>query len=83
MAEFSGDIDKGGSRDECFFDDSINFRLADGTGFGHDERSGSSPIGVAMDKIKLHCPKAKVLDGLTANGGVNVEGWVQKLGYGR
>ena len=36
-----------------------------------------------MDKIKLHCPKAKVLDGLTANGGVNVEGWVQKLGYGR
>ena len=45
--------------------------------------SGGSPIGVAMDKIKLHCPKAKVLDGLTANGGVNVEGWVQKLGYGR
>ena len=43
--------------------------------------SGGSPIGVAMDKIKLHCPKAKVLDGLTANGGVNVEGWVQKLGY--
>ena len=45
--------------------------------------SGGSPIGVAMDKIKLHCPKAKVLDGLTANGGANVEGWVQKLGYGR
>lgn len=45
--------------------------------------SGGSPIGVAMDKIRLHCPNSTVPDGLTANGGVNVESWVQKLGYGK
>ncbi len=45
--------------------------------------SGGSPIGVAMDKIRLHCPNSKVLDGLTANGGANVEAWVQRLGYGK
>ncbi len=42
-----------------------------------------SPIGVAMDKIRLHCQSSAVLDGLTANGGVNVESWVKKLGYGK
>ena len=45
--------------------------------------SGGSPIGVAMDKIRLHCQSSTVLDGLTANGGVNVESWVKKLGYGK
>ena len=40
--------------------------------------SGGSPIGVAMDKIRLHCPNSTVPDGLTANG-ANVEAWVQKL----
>ena len=45
--------------------------------------SGGSPIGVAMDKIRLHCPNSTVPDGLTANGGVNVESWVQKFGYGK
>ena len=44
---------------------------------------GGSPIGVAMDKIRLHCPDSTVLDGLTANGGANVEAWVHKLGYGK
>ena len=45
--------------------------------------SGGSPIGVAMDKIRLHCPDSTVLDGLTANGNANVEAWIQKLGYGK
>ena len=45
--------------------------------------SGGSPIGVAMDKIRLHCPDSTVPDGLTANGEADVEAWVQKLGYGK
>ena len=44
--------------------------------------SGGSPIGVAMDKIRLHCQNSTVPDGLTANS-ANVEAWVQKMGYGK
>ena len=43
--------------------------------------SGGSPIGVSMDKIKLHCPDSDVKDGLTANGKVDIKSWIAKLGF--
>ena len=45
--------------------------------------SGGSPIGVAMDKIRLHCPNSTVLDGLTANRTADIPAWIQKLGFAK
>ena len=38
--------------------------------------SGGSPIGFAMDKIRLHCQNSTVPDGLTANS-ANVEAFLR------
>ena len=43
--------------------------------------SGGSPIGVSIDKIRLHCPNSKVLDGLTANDRSKIAPWIQSLGF--
>ena len=43
--------------------------------------SGGSPIGVSMDKIRLHCPDSEVIDGLTANDISTVAPWIHRLGF--
>lgn len=43
--------------------------------------SGGSPIGVSIDKIRLHCPDSTVLDGITANDRSRIAPWIRSLGF--